>query len=330
MHDEVIIAVDLGGTRLRAARLDKQLNILERHETLTRAEEGRDATIQRIKDLIYEVLPDDDETPVAGIGISAPGPLNPETGVVVAPPNLPGWHDVPLKDILQDEFGCMVYAGNDANVAALAEVSVGAAKGYRHVIYLTVSTGIGSGLIYDGRLLLGQSGLAAEAGHMTMLVDGDRVSTLEKEAAGPALARQAQERIRAGEASIMREMVDGNLDKIDGAVVGEAAQNGDALALSIVERSGRIVGLGIVTLLHLLNPEIIVIGGGVTNVGDLLFKPMREAIEAHVLDDDYWTHTHIIRSNISEDVSIYGAATLVLTDGGKKDLTQVMESLGIT
>jgi glucokinase len=329
MPDEVIIAVDLGGTRLRAARLDKQLNILERHETLTKAEEGRDATLQRVKDLIYEVLPEDD-TPVAGIGISAPGPLNPETGVVVAPPNLPGWHDVPLKDILQDEFGCTVYVGNDANVAALAEVSVGAAKGYRHVIYLTVSTGIGSGLIYDGRLLLGQSGLAAEAGHMTMLVDGERVSTLEKEAAGPALARQAQAHIRAGEASIMREMVDGDLDKIDGAVVGEAAQKGDDLALRIVKRSGRMVGLGIVTLLHLLNPEIIVIGGGVTNVGDLLFEPMREAIEAHVLDDDYWKHTKIIRSDISEDVSIYGSATLVLTDGGKKDLTQVMESLGIT
>jgi glucokinase len=329
MHDEVIIAVDLGGTRLRAARLDKQLTILERHETLTLAEEGRDATIQRVKELIYEVLPEDD-TPVAGIGISAPGPLNPETGVVVAPPNLPGWHDVPLRDILQDEFGCQVYVGNDANVAALAEVSVGAAKGYRHVIYLTVSTGIGSGLIYDGRLLLGQSGLAAEAGHMTILVDGDRVSTLEKEAAGPALARQARERLEAGADSMMRQMVEGDLDAIDGAVVGKAAEKGDELALEIVERGGRVVGLGIVTLLHLFNPEIVVVGGGVTNVGDLLFNPMHEAIKAHVLDDDYWKDTQVIPSDISEDVSIYGSATLVLTDGGKKDLTQVMQTLGIT
>src|SRR5512145_617099 len=117
---EVIIGVDLGGTRVRAARLDQNLQILAREETLTQDEAGLDATLNRIKDLIREVLPRDG-APVSGIGISAPGPLNPLTGVVVAPPNLKGWHNVPLGDILHQEFNLPVYVGNDANVAALAE-----------------------------------------------------------------------------------------------------------------------------------------------------------------------------------------------------------------
>ena len=157
---DVIIGVDLGGTRLRAGRLDLQLNILERCEMLTQAEEGLEATLHRIKDIIRKVLPDDLST-LKGIGISVPGPCNPETGVVVAPPNLPGWRDVPLRQILQDEFDIPVYLGNDANVAVLAEVAVGSAKGYRHVIYITVSTGIGSGILNDGRLILGKTGIGA-------------------------------------------------------------------------------------------------------------------------------------------------------------------------
>ena len=150
---DVVIGVDLGGTRLRAGRLDKQLNILERTEMLTKADEGLDATIDRIKNIINQVLPDEQDN-LLGIGVSVPGPTNPETGVVVAPPNLPGWRDVPLAKILQKEFDVPIYLGNDANVAALAEVSVGSAQGYNNVIYITVSTGIGSGIINDGRLIL--------------------------------------------------------------------------------------------------------------------------------------------------------------------------------
>ncbi|MBC7811041.1 MAG: ROK family protein, partial [Burkholderiales bacterium] len=191
---EVIIGVDLGGTNIRAARLDQQLNFLQRKGITTEAQNGLDATLKRILDLIHEVLPTDGNK-VEGIGISAPGPLNPQTGVIVAPPNLPGWHNVPLGDILHKEFNVPVYVGNDANVAVLAEVARGAATDSRNAIYITVSTGIGGGVITDGRLLLGKDGLAAEVGHMMLIVDGGRVSSLEKEAAGPALARQARQRI---------------------------------------------------------------------------------------------------------------------------------------
>jgi glucokinase len=324
---EVIIGVDLGGTRVRAARLNHELNVLAREETLTADEEGLEATLNRIKALIRRMLPTDGSS-VTGIGISAPGPLNPITGVVVAPPNLKGWHNVPLGDILHQEFNVPVYVGNDANVAGLAETIRGAAKGYRNVIFITVSTGIGSGIICDGRMLLGTTGLAAEAGHMTLVV-GDQVSTLEKEAAGPALARKARSRIAKGEKSLMSDLVAGDLDGIDGKIVGDAAQRGDALALDIVQTAGKMIGLGMVTLLHLFNPEILVFGGGVSNLGELIFEPMREAIRTYAIDDSYWRDLHIELAALGDNVSIVGAGALVATKGGVEDVSTAMARLGM-
>lgn len=317
---QYVIGVDLGGTRIRAARLDQNLKILQRVETFTLAHEGLEPTLNRIKEQIRLVLPTDGE--LLGIGISAPGPLNPETGVIVSPPNLPGWHNVPLGKVLSDEFNVPIFTGNDANVAALAEAALGAAQGYKHVIYVTVSTGIGSGIIIDGRMLLGKSGLAAEAGHMQMIVE-DHVSSLELEAAGPDMAEHAKKLIKAGEQSQMIDMVNGDIDAISGTTVGEAAKAGDPLALRVVRRSGKILGLGVVNLLHLFNPEIVIIGGGVANLGELLFDPMQEAIETYCMDADYWKDTIITTPHLGEDVSIYGAAALVVTDGGKKPINKI-------
>lgn len=324
---DVIISIDLGGTRIRAARLDHTLKIVERKETFTLADEGLEPTLDRIKEMIRAVLPQDG-TPVAGIGISAPGPLNPWTGVVVAPPNLFGWHNVPLADIIHEEFNLPVYVGNDANVAALAEALRGAARGgYRHIIYITHSTGIGSGIIVDGRLLLGKTGLAAEAGHIPLVIDGDRVTTLEMESAGPDMAAQAVKRIEAGEPSLMREMVNGDLSKINGSTVGQAAQKGDALALEIVRRSGKLIGLGMVTLLLLFNPEIIVYGGGVSNLGALIFDPLNDAIKQYIHDPAYLEDVKIVPAGLGDDVSVIGAACLVVTKGGVDDVAEVAAKL---
>ncbi len=327
MH-EAIIAVDLGGTRVRAARLNQSLDIQMRQEMLTEDERGLDATLGRIQEMIRAVWPTDG-TPVAGIGISAPGPLNPMTGVVVAPPNLKGWHNVPLASILRDAFGVPVYVGNDANVAGLAETALGAARGCRHVIFITVSTGIGSGMIVDGKMLLGKVGLGAEAGHIIMIA-GDQVSSLEKEAAGPSLARKARARIEAGEESLITSLLNGDLKQISGATVGRAAQEGDRLALDIVREGGRMVGLGIVSLLHLFNPEIIVMGGGVSNLGELLFAPMREAIQRYCIDASYWQDLRIERAELGENVSIIGAGALVITQGGVADVSHIAARLNAT
>jgi glucokinase len=319
-----IISIDLGGTRIRGARMDESLKILERHETYTLASEGLQAVLERIKQMIREVWPQNGDT-VMGVGVSAPGPLDPKTGVIVAPPNLPGWHNVPLGDILTDAFNVPVYVGNDANVAALAESLVGAAQdGYRHVIYLTQSTGVGSGIIVDGRMLLGKRGLAAEAGHMPILYDADeRVSTVELEAAGPGMARRARARIEAGESSLIVDLVEGDLTQITGSTVGKAAQQGDPLALEVVTRSARVLGLGVVSLLHLFNPEIVVIGGGVTALGDLIFNPVRETVSKYVRDPEYIVP--IVPSVLGEDVSVFGAGALVPTKGGIEDIQHLRE-----
>jgi glucokinase len=324
MTDGVIIGVDLGGTRIRAARCDTQLNIIKREEILTKAEGGLDATLGRIKGLIQQVLPDND-TPVIGIGISAPGPLNPDTGVVVAPPNLPGWHNVPLGDILHEAFNVPIFVGNDANVAALAETVRGAAIGCRNVIYITVSTGIGGGIITDGHMLLGDVGLGAEVGHMT-IVAGETVTTLEKEAAGPALARKLRAALEAGETSdVVRGLVGDDLSTIDGKVVGQAVHAGDPLAVGIVKRSAELLGLGMVSLLHLFNPEIIVIGGGVASgLGRALTDPVRQMIETYSLDSAYWENLSIVPPKLHEDVSIIGSVALVKTRGGVRRVDDVM------
>ncbi len=311
--DQVIIGVDLGGTQVRTARFNLALDLLERWAEPTLAHEGPQRVIPRLLDAIARVMPDDPSS-VIGIGVSAPGPINPRTGMIVSPPNLPGWHNVPLRAIVQDRFGCTTYLGNDANVAALAEATRGAARGYRHVIYVTVSTGIGSGIIDEGRLIIGAQGLGAEAGHMILLV-GERISTLEKEAAGPAIARKAIARLQAGARSIITERVD-DLQQITAKVIGQAAAEGDLFAIEQIAEAGRLVGLGLVTLLHLFNPEVIVVGGGVTKTGDLLFEPMRAAVREHVLDSAYCDDVPIIPAALGDDVALIGAAALVTTRGG--------------
>lgn len=325
--EEVIISVDLGGTQIRVARLDTRLNIQERKRTLTLAHEGLEPTLGRIKQMIESVMPTDGSI-VKGIGVSAPGPLNPLTGVVVHPPNLDGWHNVPLGDILHEAFGVPVYVGNDANVAALAEHLRGAARGnYREIIFVTISTGIGSGIISDGRMVLGRAGLAAELGHIPILVDGGKVSTVERESSGPHLARKARERISAGEQSMLVDMVAGDLSKIQGDTVGKAAQEGDKLAVELIRYSGFIVGLGLVTLLHLFNSEIIVIGGGVSKVGDLIFDPIKETIEKYAHDPEYYRDVPVVPAGLGGDVSIFGAGALVVTKGGVVDVANLGEML---
>ena len=317
-----IIAVDLGGTQLRAARYDRDLNLLARESALTRAERGAQATIDRMKAYIRKVMPARRED-VLGIGISSPGPLNPFTGLIIAPPNLPGWLDVPLRDIMEAEFNLPVYIGNDANVAALAEASKGAAQGCRHLCYITVSTGIGAGVVCDGKLLLGRDGLAAEFGHIPIALSNGRVSSVELEAAGPAIARQVKRAIQDGEESRALELAGGDIDQIDARIVGEAAAQGDRLAIERLAYAGRIIGLGIVSILHLFNPEVIVIGGGVAKTGELLFAPMRAAVEAHVLDEAYTRDLRIEPAALGDDVALAGAAALVATDGGNLDISEL-------
>ncbi|MCY4144830.1 MAG: ROK family protein [Chloroflexi bacterium] len=317
-----IIAIDLGGTQLRAARYDATLNLLAREHMPTGADDGLAAVLARIKAIISLVMPASRDQ-VDSIGISAPGPLNSKTGVIVSPPNLPGWHHVPLGAIIEAAFGLPVYIGNDANVAALAEASQGAAQGCRHVCYITVSTGIGSGIICDGRLVTGQAGLAAELGHIPIIVAAGKVSSIEKEAAGPAIARRARQALIAGDHTAMLAMVAGDPQQLDARVVGAAARHGDRLAIDLLAEAGRIIGLGIVTALHLFNPQIIVIGGGVSKTGELLFAPIRQTVRDHALDSAFLGGLRIEAAALGDDVALVGAAALAATQGGDMDIGEL-------
>jgi glucokinase len=315
--EKVIIGVDLGGTQIRAALADGEGNILRRTSCLTLAEEGLERVTGRIKGAIYEVMGSTDRGKVQGIGVAAPGPLDPWKGIIIEAPNLAGWENVPLKDLMEKELGLPVFVGNDANSAALAEQHFGAGQGVADLIYITVSTGIGGGIIVDNRLLLGAQGFAAEVGHQTVEAHGPRcncgnVGCLEVLAAGPAIARSARELIKTGVVTRITDLVGDDLDKVTAKVVNQAAQAGDPVAIDLFRQAGFYIGVGIVNLLHLFNPSLIIIGGSVAKAGELLFEPIRATVRERAMASYYWENTPIVPAALGDDVGLLGAVALVL------------------
>lgn len=329
----LFIAVDIGGTQIRAALCDSEGTIHQRATDLTGGHEGPDAVMARIERAIRRVWPADGQ--VAVIGVVAPGPLDPWSGVVFDAPNIPGWDDYPLRDIIQERFGLPILVGNDCNAAALAEHRFGVGQGKSNLIYVTVSTGVGGGIIINGELLLGAHGLAGEIGHIKVRPDGPLCGCgsrgcLEAQASGPSIAREARQRLRAGElhsepvesmhgepvesTSRILELAHGDLDAISARLVNEAAQQGDPLAVDVFRQAGTYLGLGLVTLLHLFDPDIVVIGGSVSKAGDLLFGPAREVVRQRCMTDRYWRDTPIVPAALGDDVGLLGALALVLTN----------------
>ncbi len=310
---DAYIAVDLGGTNIRAACGTRDGHILARTSFLTQASDGPDAVIERIIKAIRQVWPAKANERVIAIGVSAPGPLDPWKGVVFNAPNLPGWSYVPLADLLTKAFHVPTRLGNDANLAALAEYHFGIGRGYKNMIYLTLSTGIGSGVICDGKLLLGEKGLAAELGHTCVDLNGPRcncgnIGCVEAVAAGPAIARNAVTRIKSGERSAISGLVGGDLSRVSAATVGEAAQAGDPLARAVVREAGQAIGAAIVSALHAFNPGLVICGGGLTKMGDLLMQPIRETVTERVMNPDYIVD--IVLAALGDDVALLGALAL--------------------
>jgi glucokinase len=255
---------------------------------------------------------------ITGIGIGAPGPVNPTTGVIYEAPNLTGWRNVPLRTLISERFGRPTFLGNDANVAALAEATFGVARGIQDMVYLTISTGIGSGIIAGGRISSGAHGLAAEAGHTIIKPDGPLCGCgnrgcLEMLASGPAIARDVVTRLKKGKKSRITRLVGGDLGKVDARIINEAAQAGDKLAVNAFRRAGKYLGIGITNLLHLFNPRMVVLGGSVTKAGPLLFDPMWATIQAHALPG-FTEGLAIVRAALGDDVGLLGAVALVVTE----------------
>jgi glucokinase len=278
--DALILGVDLGGSKILTAVTNSQGKMLSHDHSITPAPKGHEAVIQSILESAHRALEraDVDISELIAVGIGAPGLSNPETGILFTSPNLPGWRDVPLRDIMQERLGKKTFVINDANAAALGEFHFGAARGIRNFIYITLSTGIGGGIIIDGKIYSGAIGAAGEVGHMTIDDDGPICNCgnrgcWEMLASGTALAREARHRIKEGVATSILEYAEGDVEKVTAQVIHSAAEQGDGLAKELIARTGYYVGVGLANLINIFNPELIVIGGGLSNIGYMLLEP---------------------------------------------------------
>lgn len=308
-----IIAVDFGGTNIRVAYFPTaEPPPKKQSKSPTHASEGPEAVIARLIEAIQAMIPK--KHGAIRIGIGAPGPLDPFRGIIYKAPNLPGWVDIPLKEKIETHFGCSVDVGNDANLAALGEWRFGAGRGTNNLVYLTISTGIGGGVIADGRLIVGAQGLGGEIGHTTVVPDGPvcgcgQRGHLEAVAAGPAIARRAMELLEAGRASILSEKLK-TTEPLTSADVGKAANQGDALAREIIEYTGEIIGRALADLAHLFNPEVFILGGGVSQIGPLLFESVERALRSYVMDSVYVEDLRVLPAALGDDAGLIGAMVL--------------------
>ena len=312
------VAVDLGGTQIRAARYTSDAVLEARVAVLTHPQDGQTAVLRRIQSVIRQVWPSDDK--VAGIGIGVPGPLDYKRGVLRFAPNLPGWTEVPLREMCAEKFSIPIFVGNDADVAALAEHRFGAGRDVADMVYMTISTGIGGGMIFNNRLFTGGNGLGGEVGHMVADPHGPQCGCgnygcLEMVASGTAIARRVRERLMMGEPSILRDRVDGDLARITAKEVSAAGQQGDALAISVFEEAATYIGAAIVGMMYVLNPSLFVLGGSVTLAGDLLFGPLRQTITARA-PKVYCDQVQVVKALLGGDVGLWGALALCMMELG--------------
>jgi glucokinase len=304
----IIIAVDIGGTQIRAAAYRRgSLEPLEMRRMPTR---GEGAAFDRMCTLIQSIWPE--HSTVDMIVVALPGPLDAEAGIIFSAPNIPGWDNFPIGPELEKRFGIRAKIGNDANLAALGEWRFGAGQGHHHLLYLTISTGIGGGVISDDRLLLGARGLAGEVGHITVLPDGPMCGCgqrghLEALASGPAISRYVQEQLANGAESTLKDK-----HKLTAKDISEAASKGDSLAIHALERAGTHLGLALATFVHIFNPSVVIFGGGVSFSGKFLLDPVKASLEKHVMDKSYLNNLLITNAELGDNAGLMGALALGL------------------
>ncbi len=319
-----VLAIDLGGTKIRAAIVSRQGQVIAREYYPTLAAEGPEPVIGRILAAIDRLLKPREAVPLPRcISLAVAGAIDYERGLITVSPNLPGWRNVPLRGMVKERCGLETFLINDANAAALGEHSFGAGKGVNNLIYMTVSTGIGGGIIINGELYSGASGSAGEIGHMTIDVSGPvcrcgNTGCLEMFASGRAMAGEAIKRIGNGESSSLTEMVRGKIESITAETISIAAQGGDSLAVEVVSRAATYLGVGMANLVNIFNPEMIIVGGGVSGMGDLLLNPAREVVEKRAFPISAQA-VRIVRGQLGDEAGVLGAAvfafSLVLNQG---------------
>ncbi len=291
MQQTLWAGVDIGGTKTAAVLSAAPPELLGRTEFATAPEHGPEPAIQQIKAALHAMLAAQGATSSAlkGIGVSCGGPLNSKTGVIQTPPNLSTWIDVPIVDILRAEFDCPVSIENDANAGAVAEHRFGAGRGYNNVVFLTLGTGLGAGIVLNGQLYSGTNDMAGEVGHVRLTRNGPvgyhKAGSVEGWASGGGMAQVAARMLaaarRAGRKSVLLDRSD--LLTVTARDVGLAAQAGDAVAKSIVRTSGKKLGEAMAILVDILNPQRIVVGGMAMRLGELILAPARKSLEKEAL-----------------------------------------------
>ncbi|MDX9863342.1 MAG: ROK family protein [Anaerolineaceae bacterium] len=305
---DAYIAVDAGGTQIRAALFQAGAKNIEPLNIQRLPTRSKPQAFDVLTSTIEAVWPQDMR--VRGIGVAVPGPLDPVTGIISFTANISDWENFPLKEKLETYFNVPAAVGNDANMAALGEWKYGAGVGHQNLIYITISTGIGSGIISDGRLLLGHRGLAGELGHITVIPENGPMcgcgkrGHLESVASGTGIARYVTEQLANGRTSLLTKA------QPNAREIGEAARQGDELSIEAYQRAGTYLGRSFADCLHIFNPSILILGGGVTKSADLFFEAMHAAIESSVISPDYTTGLTITFPALGDSAGLQGARSL--------------------
>jgi len=307
------IGVDLGGTNIKAGVVDEDANLLARVSIETQADRGPEHVLERMAQAADEARkkaglkwPD-----IAAVGVGSPGPMDGKTGIVLECPNLPGWRNVPVVDKMQQKLGVTVYLENDANAAGFGEYWKGAGQGATCMIQLTLGTGVGGGIVINGQVWRGIDDCAAELGHMVIKYDGVRCGCgshgcIEAYGSATALVRIAREKLDAGRPSILHDWVKSG-QKLTAKLVADAAHQGDALAREIYREVGTYLGVAIASFCNIFNPEKVVLSGGMSQAGDILFGPIREEVNRRAVAPAA-RRVQILPASLGDDAGIIGAA----------------------
>jgi glucokinase len=314
-----VVGMDLGGTKILAAVVDSDGRITAEAKLKTQAREGPDAVIQRMAEgaRLAARKAGVDWDKVRGMGVGAPGPLDPEAGVVHRTPNLTGWQDIPLGPRLSELLGVPVYLENDVNLGTLGEHALGAGQGTRDMVGIFVGTGVGGGLVLDGRLRCGFRHAAGEIGHMVMMPDGPvcgcgKRGCLEALASRTAIERDIRIGLSVGRESIIPELVGKKTLRLTSGVLAKALHSNDPLVTEVMRRAQWYLGLMTGSIVNLIDPEMVVFGGGIVEaLGDDFLVPIRTTARQHFIQQAEADRVRIVAAQLGDYAGVLGAAVLV-------------------
>ncbi|HUO25672.1 MAG TPA: ROK family protein [Candidatus Aquilonibacter sp.] len=315
--DNLAIGVDVGGTKVAAALVDQQGTILFQTRNPMVCDRGPENGLLAVISAIEAVMAKSKGSlgkAIQGIGICAPGPLDPVSGVVLNPPNLPCWRDFPLAGEVSRRYGAPVAIDNDANAAGLGEAIWGAGRGYNNVFYFTIGTGIGTAIVLDGRIFHGRTGGAGEGGHLSIDYKGPlcacgKRGCIEAFASGPSMARRAREKMDAGRSSMLLDLAGGKAEHITGKIIGEAYSAGDPLAIEILSETAELLSFWLGNIVDLLDPEVMIMGGGAA----AMLMPFLDEMKKRLTDcclNSRSGEIPLVPARYGEDAGVAGGAAI--------------------